>query len=142
MSIEKQARAPLAPLASLADLTLLERRFVEGMRLWLSFEGRGDARPHTPSCDGFAQVLERLLAHCRRPLQVGDVGAESVTGDECVLARFVTVAADGERENAILIATLLVRADVALDLGRRAEALGLALRRTARRRPTPRFVVA
>lgn len=141
MSVEP-AHAPLAPLARLADLPPLERRFVEGMRLWLSHEA-ADARSRRPaSFDRFDRLLGVLLAHGRRALQVGGVGAPSVTGDECVLARFVAVAADGAREDAILIATLLVRADLALTLGRDAEALGLALRRGAGRAPAPRPAVA
>ena len=51
-------------------------------------------------------------------------------GDECVLARLVALAAEGAREEAILISALLIRADMALELARLAMALGhLMLRR-------------
>ena len=45
--------------------------------------------------------------------------------DECVFARFVALAAEGAREEAVLIATLIVRADVALGLTALAESVGL-----------------
>ena len=49
--------------------------------------------------------------------------------DECVFARFVALAAEGAREDAVLMAALLVRADLALCLAGLAESIGLGLMR-------------
>ena len=46
--------------------------------------------------------------------------------DECVFARFVALAAEGAREDAVLMAALMVRADIALGLATLAESIGLA----------------
>jgi hypothetical protein len=125
MSLETTARTGSGPVSRLADLPGLERRVVVCARRW------------TAGRDVSERALDDLLglfvAHGRRPLQVGPVGAPGVSGDECVLARFVALAAEGAREDAVLIATLLVRADLALGLARTAEAFGLSLMRSAAR---------
>lgn len=135
MSVAFTPPALAAPLGRLEGLPRLERHFVAGLRLW--FAGRaGQAQLSSTyagsTLDRFDDLLCPLLAHGRRPLVVAEPGARGVSDDECVLARFVALAAEGAREDAILIATLLVRADVALSLGRHAEALGLSLMRAAR----------
>ena len=54
-----------------------------------------------------------------------------VGSDEAVFARFVMTAATGEREDAMLVATLLVRADVAPVATAAAQSIGLTLLRGA-----------
>lgn len=124
MSVEMNARTAPGPVGSLAALPGLERRLVEHLRLWR--DGRG-------AVAGLDALMEPIATFGRHPLRIGAPGDPGVSGDECVLARFVGLAAEGAREDAILIATLLVRADMALGLGRIAEALGHRLMRAALR---------
>jgi hypothetical protein len=58
-----------------------------------------------------------------------DIACPCVGGDEYALARFVALAAEGDREDAVLLAALLVRADVALCLAPLAEEVGLRVGR-------------
>ena len=67
--------------------------------------------------------------YARRPLLGHAPDCPCAGADECVFARFVALAAEGAREDAVLMAALLVRADVALCLAALAEAIGLGLMR-------------
>ena len=69
-------------------------------------------------------LLRLVEVHARRRVNLNPVGAEGASGDECVLARLVALAAEGAREESILISALLIRADLALELARRAMDLG------------------
>ena len=53
--------------------------------------------------------------------------------DEACLANLIALATEGEREDALLIATLIVRADVAAHLMAAAQTFGLAIKRMALR---------
>jgi hypothetical protein len=140
MSLEMSARAAATPVRQLAELPELERRIVAFARLWRA--GRaGQARLDRALAAragpaGAAAALARieemmclLLLHGRRPLRLGPVGAAGVLGDECVLARLVTLAAEGAREEAVLMSALMIRVDFALELARLAEGVGLAVAR-------------
>lgn len=131
-----------APVARVADLAPLERRVVLYARLWT--DGRsGQAEvwrdlleTHGPA--GAASVagqldalLREVLAFARRPMQRHAPACPCAGGDECVLARFVALAAEGAREDAILMASLMVRADMSMMLASIAEELGLSLMRGA-----------
>ncbi len=59
--------------------------------------------------------------------------------DESCFANFIATAATGEREDAMLIATLLVRPDVAPIVTSLAADFGLALIRMRPRRPLANF---
>lgn len=128
-----------APVARFADLTPLERRTVRCLRLWCSGpEGRGLvrrelARHGEAATDRLVADMDALLlamaSGARRPLLGHAPDCPSVGGDECVFARFVALAAKGAREEAVLMATLMVRADLALLLVGLAEAVGLGLMR-------------
>lgn len=129
-----------APVSRLSDLTPLEQRVVIYTRLW-SDGRRGQAEVwrdlterHGPAPARFATknletLLTEIVAHGRRPMQRHAPHCPCVGGDECVLARFVALAAEGAREDAILMATLMVRADLSFGLARVAEELGLTLSR-------------
>lgn len=129
-----------APVARLDDLPPLERRFIQCLRVWCGEPGGNDAlnrflvQDHE-SADAerlareFDDLLRLAATHARRPLLGHSPGCPCAGGDECVLARFVALAAEGAREEAILMAALLVRADLALTLTTRAERLGLGLMR-------------
>lgn len=72
-----------------------------------------------------------LLRHLRRPLMRHGMTCGCVGADEAVLAHLVSIAASGDREDAMLMACLLVRADVAPSVVHRACLLGLELMRAA-----------
>lgn len=109
-------------IARLADLTPLERQVIGCAR-------RCRTRTDEPASGSFAEFFDLVAGHARRPLCGHAVDCPAVCSDECVLARFVALAAEGAREEAILIASLLVRPDVALYLAGYAERVGLALMR-------------
>jgi hypothetical protein len=128
-----------AAVGRLAELPPLEARVVRCVRLWSGGpQGRaalGDelARRHGNGAVGLARALDDLLGttvrYARRPLMGHALDCPCAGSDECVFARFVALAAEGAREEAVLIATLIVRADVALGLTALAELVGLSLMR-------------
>lgn len=128
-----------AAVGRLAELPPLEARIVRCVRLWSAGpEGRvalGDelARRHGPAAAGLASSLDALLEatvrYARRPLMGHALDCPCAGSDECVFARFVALAAEGAREEAVLIAALLVRPDIALALTSLAESVGLGLMR-------------
>ena len=73
--------------------------------------------------------MERRQCPERRPRLGHAPDCPCAGGDECVFARFVALAAEGAREEAILMAALIVRADLALGLTALAEEIGLGLMR-------------
>lgn len=109
-------------IARLADLPPLEREVV-GCARRCRF-GTSDI-----ANSSHAEFFALVSGHARRPLCGHALDCPAVCSDECVLARFVALAAEGAREEAILIASLLVRPDVALYLAGYAERVGLALMR-------------
>jgi len=140
MSYETPLRAVPDPICRLADLPPLERRLVGYARLWragragraaleVELAGRHGRTVGRAACDRLDEFLSLALAHSRRPLRLAEPGAGEALADECVLARLVALAAEGEREEAILIAALTIRADMSLELARVAMALGHQLLR-------------
>ncbi len=140
MSVEGPSRIGAEPLVRLSDLPPLERWVVVCARLWRAGPAgradleRGLAARHGPAigraaADRLDDLLDMVVLHSRRRIDIGPVGSAGAAGDECVLARLVSLAADGAREEAILISALLIRADLALELARRAMALGHMLLR-------------
>ena len=129
-----------APVGRLDDLPPLERQVIRCLRLWCSDpEGRSAVRRELASHRGdaaadriaadFAELLQLTACHARRPLMGHALDCPCAGGDECVFARFVALAAEGAREEAVLMAALIVRADLALGLAGLAEGIGLGLMR-------------
>lgn len=129
-----------APVGRLADLPPLERQVVRCLRLWCSGpEGRSAVRwelarhQDDAAADrlaaAFGELLELTAGHARRPLMGHAIDCPCAGGDECVFARFVALAAEGSREEAVLMAALMVRPDLALGLASLAEGIGLGLMR-------------
>jgi hypothetical protein len=128
-----------AAVGRLAELPPLEARIIRCVRLWSGGpQGRaalGDdlARWQGRGTEGVAGALDQLLEltvrHARRPLMGHALHCPCAGSDECVFARFVSLAAEGDREEAVLIAALIVRADVAFALTGLAERVGLGLMR-------------
>ncbi|SMX44185.1 hypothetical protein [Actibacterium lipolyticum] len=85
----------------------------------------------------FEQLCDLCVRHGRRPLVRHQVTCKCLGADESCFANFISAAADGQREDAMLIATLLVRADVAPSLTALAEDVGIALKRMVHRPGAP-----
>lgn len=82
----------------------------------------------TRAAEQWVEFLDFLALWQHRPLCIRTVADEEISADEACLARFVTTATEGDREDAVLMATLLVRTDAALVLYPLAVQVGLALR--------------
>lgn len=147
-SAREAAPRGAAPVARMTDLPALEAGAVLYLRLWLGGEtdraraladftallglGHGAA---TAEC--FDRLCGLILAHGRRPLMRHACSCGCVGGDEAVFAGFIARAAEGEREEAMLIASLLLRADFAPLAVAMAEELAAALKRMALRAGPP-----
>jgi len=77
----------------------------------------------------FEALLSICVAHGRRPLIRHTLQCRYVGSDEACLANFIATAADGAREDALLIATLLVRTDMAPAATSLATDFGFALKK-------------
>lgn len=132
MSTDTLARRGGAAVATMGSLPGPERRLVAMLRLWAE-GGAGRAQLSAdlpPATLGLFRDLVTLLAETgRRPLLRHALDCHCVGSDEAVFAHFVTTAATGEREDAMMIATLLMRVDMAPLAVSLAQSLGLALAR-------------
>ena len=113
-----------APVATLDALPAGEARLVMAMRRL----GDGEA-PLAVWERRLVEFLGLVATTARRPVLTHSTGCGCVGADEAVLAHLVATAATGDREDAMLIAVLLVRADAAPLVVSLAETLGLMLRR-------------
>jgi hypothetical protein len=129
-----------APVGFITELDSIEAASIIYLRLWCD-------GPEAQSVvwNDFASVLgptqgrkalqsfEELCALCakhgRRPLMRHSVQCKCIGSDESCFANFIATATYGEREDALLIATLLVRPDVAPLIASLATNFGLALKR-------------
>lgn len=141
-----------APVGYLAELPEVEERAVMCLRRWHT-----DAWERRRVCSDFGQFLgneqglsaveslEQICELCtrygRRPLMRHQVDCKCLGADEACFANFIGAAADGEREDAMLMATLLIRHDFAPSLVGLAENLGLALKRISARDNTPMYSI-
>ncbi|MEX0349192.1 MAG: hypothetical protein AB3N15_07165 [Paracoccaceae bacterium] len=85
--------------------------------------------------DASARALETLgricslcAQHGRRPLMRHSLGCDCLGADENFFAQMVGAAADGGREDAMMLATLIVRPDFAPALAALSEEFGLTLK--------------
>ena len=129
-----------APVGFLNELDSIEAASVIYLRLWCDGP---DAQAQI--CNDFASQLgtdqgkralksfEDLCALCarhgRRPLMRHSVQCNCLGADESCFANFIATAATGEREDAMLFATLLVRPDMAPLVASLAADVGLAFKR-------------
>ncbi|MEL6104228.1 MAG: hypothetical protein AAFR68_23370, partial [Pseudomonadota bacterium] len=79
----------------------------------------------------FETLCDLCVRHGRRPLMRHNVTCKCLGADESCFANFVGYASEGDREDALLIATTMVRPDVAPALVGVAQEFGLALKRMA-----------
>jgi hypothetical protein len=79
----------------------------------------------------FEALCDLCARHGRRPLVRHQVMCKCLGADESCFANFVAYASEGEREDALFIATTIVRPDMAPVLVDVAQEFGLALRQMA-----------
>ena len=131
-----------APVGMVADLDPVEAGLVIYLRLYCSGpEARHQAErdfalslgpDHGPEAlESLGQICSLCADHGRRPLMRHGSSCKCLGADEACLANIVGAAGTGDREEAMLLASLMVRADMAPRLAGLAETLGLALARMA-----------
>lgn len=135
-------------VGQLSDLSRLETTVVLYLRLWSDgpdsqaavwndFAVGLGAGPGRAALQSFEQLCGLFAEHGRRPLMRHAVHCACLGADEACFANFVATATEGEREDALLLATLLVRPDIAPAVTGLATQVGLALKRMFLRHPEP-----
>lgn len=139
MSVHTKIRGR-APVGFITDLDGIEAASVIYLRLWsdghrAQEQVRDDFITALGDHQGgkaaqcFEQICDLCRNHGRRPLMRHSVNCKCLGADESCFANFIATATEGASEDAMLIATLLVRADVAPLLASCAFDFGLALKR-------------
>lgn len=131
-----------APVGHFGDLDPLEAAAVLCLRLWLDGpDTQKDVWNDLVGTLGAASGRETLRAleevcgicarHGRRSLMRHQPRCKCRGADEACIANLVSCATDGDREDAMLIATLMLRPDFAPHLAAAAQVFGLGLKRMA-----------
>lgn len=138
------------PVGLLTDLSGIEAASVIYLRLWCDGPAGKDCIQNDltgvlghatgrRAMQSFENLCRLCTEHGRRPLMRHCVTCKCLGADEACFANFVAAAATGDREDAMLIATLLVRADFAPLVTAAATNVGLTFLRmnlsTARTEP-------
>lgn len=118
-----------APVGQLADLGPVEAGAVLCLRLWQAEGDRLAGTLDPAALAAFSSITRLWQDFGRRPMMRHGPACRCLGADEACFAQLVASAATGEREDAMLIACLMVRADAAPGLAALAEDFGLALRR-------------
>lgn len=141
-----------APVGFVAELDAVEAGAVLYLRLWCDGpDSQAVVSEDFSRCLGQDQgrealeSLEQLCRLCvsygRRPLMRHQVACKCLGADESCFANFVAAATEGDQQDAMMIATILVRADMAPSLVGLAQSVGLALKRmTLRTTPAADWV--
>lgn len=128
-----------APVGFITELGGIEAASVLYLRLWCDgpesqslvrndfTKGLGPDQARS-AVQSFEELCRLCARHGRRPLMRHSVHCKCIGADESCFANFIATAVDGEREDALLIATLLVRPDVAPLIASLATNFGLALK--------------
>lgn len=138
-----------AAVGRLTDLQPLEVGAVMYFRLWSDGpHGRSDAASDFDIALGIREGRETMTlldqicglcaTHGRRTLIHHGLGCSCLGADENCFAQMVGAAAEGAREDAMMMAALMVRPDFAPALVALSEQFGLALRRMTRPQMPPR----
>jgi hypothetical protein len=123
MSVAQHNRGG-APVGFINELDGIEAASVIYLRLWCDgpdaqaqvwndFASGLGADQGRKALKSFEDLCALCTRHGRRPLMRHSVQCKCLGADESCFANFIATAATGEREDAMLIATLLVRPDVA-----------------------------
>ncbi|WP_377190845.1 hypothetical protein [Ruegeria meonggei] len=137
-----------AAVGRLSDLSPLEAGAVMYLRLWGDgTNGRADAASDFEialgaDCGRAAMLtLDRLCSLCanygRRPLIRHGLGCSCLGADENCFAQMIASASEGAREDAMMMASLIVRPDFAPALAALSEEMGMLLRRMTASVPLP-----
>lgn len=129
-----------APVGFVTELDGIEAAAVIYLRLWgdgpdsqaqvwNDLASRLGAEGGRRALESFESLFALCIRHGRRPLMRHAVQCKCLGADESCFANFIATAATGDREDAMLIATLLVRADVAPLIASLAADFGHALKR-------------
>lgn len=129
-----------APVGHVAQLGPVEAGAVLYLRLWSDgpdahrqmqedFSASLGVESANAAVESFVTMCDLFAVHGRRPLTRHHVACNCLGADESWFANFIGYASEGEREDALLIATLIVTPHVAPLLVGLAEDFGLALRR-------------
>lgn len=129
-----------APVGFVSDLDQIEAASVIYLRLWndgpdaqaqvwADFAAGLGPDAGRAALKSFESLCTLCETYGRRPFMHHAVPCKCLGADESCFANFIAAAALGEREDAMLIATLLVRVDMAPILMSLATDFGLALRR-------------
>lgn len=139
-----------AAVARLSDLSALESTAILCLRSWSSgpeaqsrlraqFEAQFAPETGQRVLHALGSLCELCHRHGRRPLARHHTECVCAGADECCFATLIASATEGDREDAAMIACLMVRADVAMSAAELARDFGIALKRlsgTAPLRPT------
>jgi hypothetical protein len=127
-----------APVGFLAELDGVGAASIIYLRMWHNGpESQADVWTDLSSSLGadhgrkalkaFETLCSLCSQHGRRQLMLHAITCKCIGSDESCFANFIATAATGEREDAMLIATLLVRADIGPIITSLAADFGLAL---------------
>ncbi len=127
------------PVGFITELDAIEAASVIYLRLWCDGpEARRQIWTDLATCLGankgrrilqsFKSLCSLCAEHGRRPLMRRTLQCKCLGADEACFANFVATAATGDHEDAMLIATLLVRPDVAPLITALAADFGLAVK--------------
>jgi len=119
-----QQKRGSAPVGFIAELDDIEAAAVIYLRLWCDgpeaqatvwndFASNLGSDRGRRALKSFEDLCSLCTRHGRRPLMRHSVHCKCLGSDEACFANFIATAATGEREDALLIATLLVPPDVA-----------------------------
>lgn len=136
MRQEKRGSAPVGYVAELDDI---EAASIIYLRLWSDGpDAQAQVWNDFAKCLGpdrgrrAVETFEKLCSLCarhgRRPLMRHAIQCKCIGADESCFANFIATATEGDREDAMLIATLLVRPDVAPLIASLASDFGLAVK--------------
>lgn len=137
----------------LADLEPVEALAVVYLRHWAESSDifdrfRNDLAASAGQCasdaafDSFGKIATLLGQFGRRPLMRHQPDCLCLGADEACFANLIGCALRCEREDAAMIASLIVRPDMCLTLAGQARACGLALHRLVLRGSAPRAAAA
>lgn len=133
------------PVYTLAELDPLEIAAVQALRLAAKEMPDLDAAAQNTADRNLIEILDLWQTHGRRPLCSHAQDCPLVGMDEACFANLVAFATKGDNEDALLIATLLVKPSVAPILAACALCVGMALLQSNRKWPdtaaqNPRFL--
>lgn len=139
------------PVGFVSDLPALEARAILYLRLWCDAPERQaevwndfafalGTEPARKALDDLNNLIVTLTTHARRPLMRHTLGCSCVGADESAFGSFISAAAEGAREDAMLLATLMARPDMAAVLTGMAEKVAMSLMRLDRKRQPARML--